>query len=96
MQQPLSILQDSIYDYSEANICPYSLSFHPVYPLGSRPLICLILNAICLIAQHQEANGITLVREDIYLAKVSGMGSGSADLSMPSQPVPMSPSHPPT
>lgn len=49
-----------------------------------------------LFAQHQEANGITLVREDIYLAKVSGMGSGSADLSMPSQPVPMSLSHPPT
>lgn len=62
MQQPLSILQDVVYDCSEASICLSSLSFHPVYPLRSRPLICLMPNAIHLIAQHWEASGITLMQ----------------------------------
>lgn len=36
-QQHMSLLQNSVYAYSETSICPCSLSFHPVYPLGSWP-----------------------------------------------------------
>lgn len=61
-QQHLSILQDSVSDYSETNTCLCGLSFHPVYTLGSRPSMSLIPSAVCLITLNQEAKSIPLIQ----------------------------------
>lgn len=48
-------------------------------------------------SQHQEANSILLVQEDIHLPMVSGVGSGPIDLNKPIKHVQiiLSPTHPP-
>lgn len=49
----------------------------------SRPLMSLILNAICLVAPHQEAKSITLVQQDTDLGQGLRVGPGSVELRMP-------------